>query len=812
MLEGAPTVDELEARLAELGGPRRGARRVLARRARPPRRRARPRGLARGPARARASCSRRPCVPLPTTCARAGRSSSSATRLGGHHGYDVDGACEAMGGAVTGFTKALARERPEALVKVIDVEPSRKTAALADILMAETTGDPAAVEVGYADGHRWGVGLHDEPARRDPARTLAPDSVFVVTGAAGSIVAAIVADLATAAPGTFHLLDLVPEPEPGDPDLERLGTDRDGLKRDLAERIAARGQRATPALVERELSRLERSAAAAPGDRRGAGGRRCRVLAPGRPDRCRGRGRGDRRGARRSRSRRRARARRRSRGESPSARQVASRVRPGLRREGRRMVPPPARARRHRARRRGGVQLDRGSLRQRGQTDYSAANDLLCKSISGFRTTRPGTRGVAIDWTAWRDIGMASRGSIPTMMAAAGIDMLPPVEGVPVVRRELEAAGAGGEVLVAGALGVLVEERHATGGVDLDAAGDRTGPSGPMVGRVAGWSLADGLLATTRLDPTAHGFLRDHRIDGTPVLPGVMGIEAFAEVAALMVPDLVVAAIEAVDFLAPVKFYRDEPRVVELSARPRLDGDTLVVDCALVARRTLASWRGADDGALHRPRTCWRCEPAPRETAAVAHDPDQRRRRFRRDLRHLLPRSRLPRARRRVARRRARGRPPRPEPPGEPRTGRPADPHRAAPRRAVLPDRRGARARYDRVHGPAHPRRPGGIFSGRGRHRPVLGGRDPAPRRSEDRRRRHRRHRHGARPRGGLPEGRRCRFGPPTTRSRRCGRRWAEPVPRSFTRLAVVNRGECAMRLVHAVRELNYGRATSRSW
>ena len=41
---------------------------------------------------------------------------------------------------------------------------------------------------------------------------------------------------------------------------------------------------------------------------------------------------------------------------------------------------------------------------------------------------------LAIDWTAWGEIGMATRGSIPQMMAAAGIDMLPPRIGVPVVR------------------------------------------------------------------------------------------------------------------------------------------------------------------------------------------------------------------------------------------------------------------------------------------------------------------------------------------------------------------------------------------
>ena len=51
-------------------------------------------------------------------------------------------------------------------------------------------------------------------------------------------------------------------------------------------------------------------------------------------------------------------------------------------------------------------------------------------------------------------------------MEMAGIDMLPPSEGVPVVRRELTAAGPGSEVLVAGALGVMLEERHPTGGLD----------------------------------------------------------------------------------------------------------------------------------------------------------------------------------------------------------------------------------------------------------------------------------------------------------------------------------------------------------
>ena len=105
--------------------------------------------------------------------------------------------------------------------------------------------------------------LIERDAQDDPERTpAAPATAFVVTGAAGSIVSAITADLAAASGGTFHLLDLVPAPDRDDPDLERFATDRDGLKHELAERLKQAGERPTPKLVERELARIERARAA----------------------------------------------------------------------------------------------------------------------------------------------------------------------------------------------------------------------------------------------------------------------------------------------------------------------------------------------------------------------------------------------------------------------------------------------------------------------------------------------------------------------------------------------------------------------
>ena len=71
------------------------------------------------------------------------------------------------------------------------------------------------------------------------------------------------------------------------------------------------------------------------------------------------------------------------------------------------------------------------------QTDYSAANDLLCKLAAAMRTTRPATRAIVIDWTAWAGIGMAARGARPQVRDLAGSAMLPHEVGRPTA--DLEA-------------------------------------------------------------------------------------------------------------------------------------------------------------------------------------------------------------------------------------------------------------------------------------------------------------------------------------------------------------------------------------
>src|SRR6185436_7096080 len=159
-------------------------------------------------------------------------------------------------------------------------------------------------------------------------------------------------------------------------------------------------------------------------------------------------------------------------------------------------------------------------------------------------------------------IGMATRGSIPKLMELAGIDMLPPEAGIPTIRRELTSGGTRGEIVVGQRLGILTAEFDPTGGLDAEkvaqALSQRERPY-LMLGAIKATKLYGGIEVETTLDPQAQPFLYDHQIDGTPVLPGVMGTEAFAELASLLARGYRVAAVEE-QFHSPFKFYRNQPR------------------------------------------------------------------------------------------------------------------------------------------------------------------------------------------------------------------------------------------------------------
>ncbi len=515
----------------------------------------------------------------------------SATRLGGLHGYEPNGASAPLGGAVVGFTKAYKRERNDVLVKAIDFEISRKTAEPADALMsdviiAETLGDAGVVEVGYRDGKRYSITLVETPnVPGDTGIEFNKETVFVITGAAGGITSAITTDLAVNSGGIFYLLDLVAPPSADDVYVKLFRENKDALKAKLIEDAKVNGEKPTPAMIDKKILGIERQEAAlrAQESVQAAGGtayfyagdlRDYNAVENVMNEICVRHNKIDvivhAAGLEISRSLADKDAAqfnlvfdvkadgffnllRAAKGMSIGATVVFSSV--------------------------------AGRFGNNGQTDYSAANDLLCKISSSLKNWRPETRGIAIDWTAWGGIGMATRGSIPKIMEMAGIDMLPAESGVPTVRRELTYNDFRGEIVVGQRLGILTQEWDETGGLDTEKVSkwlETQRPKLAQIGKVVAAKLYGGVQVETTIDPNEQAYLFDHQIDNVPLLPGVMGTETFAELAQLLAPDMRVAQVMNEKFERPFKFHRMTPQTLFLSAWAEpMDDDELVAHTML---------------------------------------------------------------------------------------------------------------------------------------------------------------------------------------------------------------------------------------
>ena len=220
-----------------------------------------------------------------------------------------------------------------------------------------------------------------------------------------------------------------------------------------------------------------------------------------------------------------------------------------------------------------------------GQADYSAANDAMSKLV--LQLASRGVQAMSIDWTAWADVGMATRGSLQTILESRGVELLPPDRGAGMVVELLEA-GASGEFLAAGALGALAPELQ----LDASVRPERVTPSASLPAvdlAVSRTTTLDGDVGRTEmvLDPTQTPYLDHHRIDGVATLPGVMGMEFFAELASELVPNSSVTGFAEIAFSSPIRFHRDAPLKLIVEAR-RMETEVV---CSLSTERVLRTGR-----------------------------------------------------------------------------------------------------------------------------------------------------------------------------------------------------------------------------
>ncbi len=525
----------------------------------------------------------------------------SATRLGGLNGLEAYPEPNPVGGAVGGFTKALGMERGGAFVKVVDFEKEIDPARAAQSLVSETLADPAVREVGWKNDLRFSPTLLERDFDTREAK-IAQGAVVVISGGAGGITAPIIKELGAALKARFFLLGRSPLPASDDPDLALLRQDRAALRQEWMERLSAQGEKPTPAQIESKLAAFERAAGALEAMEavRQAGGQAeylvCDLNDPAAVKSAL---------AKVKKSARRVDVLIHAAGVDKSRKLDGKTLE-----EFRQVVAVKAEgihnlvsALKEQALTPRAVVLFSsvaGRFGNSGQTDYAAANDFLSKLAFLLPAGFPGARCISVDWGAWAEVGMASRGSIPRLMAYAGIEMLPPAVGAAMLRDEL-LYGEGGEVVLAGSLGLLEASRHPAHGLDVaraDAALRSGTPSHTMFSHLTGMDPCGEILLEAILDPNEQAFLKDHSLNGVPILPGVIGIEGFAVAARHIASALAAQSgrfeidrLEAVNFHAPFKFYRNQPRSILWRANAVQESAGLVVHVRLESEQTLLDQR-----------------------------------------------------------------------------------------------------------------------------------------------------------------------------------------------------------------------------
>jgi len=196
-----------------------------------------------------------------------------------------------------------------------------------------------------------------------------------------------------------------------------------------------------------------------------------------------------------------------------------------------------------------------------GDAHYAVANEQLNPILTAFQTENPHCVCLNLEWSVWAGIGMGERLGRIEALSQQGILPITPDQGIDLLRRLLRQPPPSPSLVISSRMGSLPTIRLASRGLPLHRFLEAPRVVVPGVELVVDVNLS---LAT---DP----YLRDHVYEGEFIFPGVLGLEAMAQVASALVGD---PAEEKFITFEQVQFHR--PIVVPAS-------DALTIRIAAIA-------------------------------------------------------------------------------------------------------------------------------------------------------------------------------------------------------------------------------------
>jgi acyl transferase domain-containing protein/short-subunit dehydrogenase len=516
----------------------------------------------------------------------------AVTHLGGDFGYSQAVAAP-EGGVLSGLLKSLwietsRRSKGHLRIKVVDVPADETPQSVAQAICEELAADDPEIEVGRSGRRRCVVRPVAQPSEELPRHDICHGGTWVITGGARGITAVAALSLARRYGLTLHLIGTTPAPREDAPwrhynpeELKQFKAQviREALaaghlpdeawdpyKRDLEidvnlGRFAANGVKAVYHccdLADRAaLAHLLNEIRSADGPIRGI----LHGAGYGHPDRFE--------------FKKRQKIERAFQGKVVGAINLMALTR-----------PDPLE-----------YFVAFGSLAGRfggnGLSDYAAANDMLAKLFGWYRRQRPDCPAACLDWQTWADVGMSTKADDVGMVKnELKMEFISPEEGCEHLHQELRAGLPEGEVLITD--GYFQRTFYPKQLCDLPGA-DAPSPAPPVSHTLSRPTRPlihsvelrpeGGLVAQVLFDPVADVFLREHRLKGKPFLPGVVGIEALCEAAAMLAPERTVVGLRDLEIQTGVTFHDERPVVATITVEPLADGVACTLSTELRDRK-----------------------------------------------------------------------------------------------------------------------------------------------------------------------------------------------------------------------------------
>lgn len=178
-----------------------------------------------------------------------------------------------------------------------------------------------------------------------------------------------------------------------------------------------------------------------------------------------------------------------------------------------------------------------GRLGMDGQVDYCAGSDVIVKMTNQLKMANPDMQALTMEWTAWREVGMATDPSVEKIQNERGLTYISVNEGVQRFLEEVSYGGTLPEVLIFDSIGREMEAEYQTSFCtsEYNQKPVITDQNNEIINR-RNYPLIEKIQlqgkeieAEKKFYIEEDNFLNQHKVNGAYVFAGVCHMEFYAE-------------------------------------------------------------------------------------------------------------------------------------------------------------------------------------------------------------------------------------------------------------------------------------------